>query len=57
MGIGLEVQDMQDLYLVPGKALFDRLYCLFGMLGLVDSQQDFHYSQYFWLLGFPEGRL
>src|SRR5712692_7937975 len=36
--IGFDVQDVQDLYLGPGKALLERLCRLFSMQGLVDSQ-------------------
>lgn len=55
--MGLEIQNVQDLNRGLGKAIADRAYRVGSMQGLVDSQQDFHYTQYFWLLGFPEGRL
>jgi hypothetical protein len=54
--IGFEVQDVQDLDLDTSEALTERPYCLLGMGGFVDGQEDFHCRQYCWLLGFPEGR-
>lgn len=42
VGIGLKVQDVEDLNLGPGKAISDRPYRLLGMEGLVYGQQDLH---------------